>query len=213
MNDSKKSHNWPESFFRWAYTERARMVRDLASGKEVSRDQVFLNFTRHTPVFISHGPAGLNGSVKGVGFLPREEYLESTLKAYLEHIETGWDEGYSGRGLNLLTQHMWGEGCEKKVDFSVLGSLEMAFKHSWENFRHNDGVTLLFYQPPMISFEVRGRIRIDEGGLYHQFINAQHDVYHKPNPGAWDQRAAYIITIQEIFDNSATKEGFGKKIL
>ena len=48
--------------------------------------------------------------------------------------------------------------------------------------------------------------------LIQQFINAQHDVYHAPNIERWVTRPAYKFNIEEIFDNSANKNGFGTQI-
>ena len=54
-------------FFNWAYKTRANTVKALAEGKMMSPEKMFLSFTSHDPVFISNGPEGLNGSVKGIG--------------------------------------------------------------------------------------------------------------------------------------------------
>ena len=48
--------------------------------------------------------------------------------------------------------------------------------------------------------------------LLQQFVNAQHDVYHLPNVERWVTRPVYKFTVEEIFDNSANKMGFGTKI-
>ena len=48
--------------------------------------------------------------------------------------------------------------------------------------------------------------------MYHRLINAQHDVYHQPHVESWTNRPAYIFIIDEIYDNSATDEGFGNHI-
>ncbi len=202
----------PEKFQKWIYEDRAAMVRRMA-GEEVRPETLFLGFTRHNPAFITSGPGGLNGSIKGVGFVPKKEYLEETLQAYLRHIDRGWRDGYSQEGLNVLVQHLWAPECTERIDFSVLGSLEMAFKHSWTNLQDNKAVTLLFYQPPMVSFEVRGEVEIHHDGLYQQYLNAQHDVYHKPNKERWASRPAYIVRIKEIYDNSASRDGFGTRLL
>lgn len=213
-------------FFNWAYRTRGNTVKALAEGQMMAPEKIFLSFTSHDPVFISHGPAGLNGSVKGIGFIPREEYLEEALAAYIEHIKSydPADKGYSNRGLKLLMKWLYSEEAEKTVDFSHIYSVEMAFKHSWANFQVNPEATLLFYQPPMLSFEVRGKMEIvgehNELGsvspyelpLIQQFINAQHDVYHAPNIERWVTRPAYKFTVEEIYDNSANKVGFGTKI-
>ena len=202
----------PSSFYRWAYGKRADMVRRLAAGEKVDPTKMFLSFTTHCPTFISSGPAGLNGSVKGIGWLPKEEYRKETLDAYLKHIATGWRDGYSEDGLRLLVDLLYGEGCEERIDFTVMSSMELAKKHSWENFNANDDVTLSFFEPPVIHYEVRGKIEIVHDGLLHQLVNAQHDVYHKPGPERWPNRPVYIVHIEEIFDNSATKTGFGTKM-
>lgn len=213
-------------FFNWAYRTRGNTVKALVEGVEMIPEKVFLSFTSHDPVIISHGPAGLNGSVKGIGFIPREEYLEEALAAYIEHIKTydPADKTYSQRGLQLLMKWLYSEEAEKTVDFEHIYSVEMAFKHSWANFQDNSDATLLFYQPPMRSYEVRGKMEIigerHEIGsispfdlpLLQQFINAQHDVYHAPNIERWVTRPAYRFTVEEIFDNSASKLGFGTVI-
>ena len=213
-------------FFNWAYRTRGNTVKAMLEGKMMSPEKIFLSFTSHDPVFISNGPAGLNGSVKGIGFIPREEYLEEALAAYIEHIKTfdPEDKTYSNRGLELLMKWLYSEEAEKTVDFSNIYSVEMAFKHSWANYQVNPEATLMFYQPPVLSYEVRGKMEIvgahNELGscspfdlpLIQQFINAQHDVYHAPNIERWVTRPAYKFVIEEIFDNSANKQGFGTQI-
>lgn len=203
----------PERFYQWAYQGRAEMVRRMASGEKIPPETIFLNFTRHCPTFVSQGPAGLNGAVKGVGFIPKTGYLEETTADYLDHIGRGYREGYSQDGLQLLVKHIWGANCAGRIDFSRLGSLELAKRHSWANYSANPEITLCFFQPPAVSFEVRGRVEIQESGPYHTFINAQHDTYHRPAPERWPSRPAYIIHIAEIWDNSAAKEGFGTRLL
>lgn len=210
-----------ESFFKWAFETRAQNVIRLSRGDMVSPEKVFLSFCSHDPAFVSNGPAGLNASIKGVGFLPKDEYLEETLDAYIAHIKTydPEDKGYSTRGLELLIRCMYGEEARSRVDFSKLGSLELAKKHSYANYLVNPEATLIFYQPPAISYELRGKMEIhdqmDSGKreIYQQFINAQHDVYHAPDMSRWLTRPAYIFRIEEVFDNCVSKDGFGEKMI
>ena len=186
-----------ESFFNWAFRTRANSVLKLYNGEMVSPEKMFLSFCSHDPAFVSNGPAGLNASIKGIGFLPKDEYLEETLAAYIEHIKTydKDDKEYSKRGLALLVKYMYGEEAQKRVDFTKVGSLEMA-----------------------ISYELRGKMEIYdecESGkreIYQQFINAQHDVYHAPDMTRWLTRPAYIFRIEEVYDNCVTPEGFGNKM-
>jgi len=209
-----------EAFFNWAFRSRAQTVIKLHEGEDMPREKVFLSFCSHNPAFVSHGPDGLNGSIKGVGFLPKPEYMEEVLDAYMEHIKSydGDDQAYSKRGLAVLVEHLYRPEVHARIDFTRLGSLEMAKNHSWNNYRANPEATLIYYQPPMISYELRGSVEIydeAESGkreLYQQFINAQHDVYHRPNIDRWLTYPAYVFGIREVWDNCATKEGFGTQM-
>ena len=209
-----------ESFFKWAYDARAATVLKLLRGEEISHEKIFLGFCSHTPTFVSNGPAGLNASIKGIGFFPKPEYLEETLEAYLEHIKsyTPEDKEYSKRGLAVLEKFLYSEEGKNRIDFTRLGSLELAKKHSYINYKANPEATLCYYQPPAISYELRGKMQIideTESGkreIYQQFINAQHDVYHAPNMDRWLSRPAYVFEIEEVYDNGVSKEGFGTKM-
>lgn len=204
----------PEAFLNWAYHGRAALIRRQAEGEHVAPHEIFLGFTRHNPAVVSYGPAGLNASIKGVGYVPKPTFVQETLDAYLEHIGRGWRDGYSQEGLRLLMRLLYGSDSPGRLDFTRFGSLELAQDHTWANLRANPSVTLLFYEPPAVSFEVRGRAEIhEEGSLYHRLINAQHDVYHQPHPERWAKRPAYLFTIEEMYDNSATREGFGRRLL
>lgn len=209
-----------ESFFNWSFKTRANTVMKLYNNEEMSREKIFLSFCSHNPALVSNGPDGLNASIKGVGFIPKPEYLEETLAAYIEHIKTydGNDEEYSKRGLAVLVKYLYSPEAHHRIDFTRLASLEMAKKHSWNNYLANPEATLIYYQPPMISYELRGKMEIHDElssgkrEIYQQFINAQHDVYHRPDMSRWLKYPAYIFRIEEIWDNCATKEGFGTQL-
>ena len=160
MQSSKK-------FFNWAFNTRAENVIKLQKGEMTSPEKMFLSFCSHEPAFVSYGPAGLNASVKGVGFLPKDEYLEETLEIYLKHIATyePGDKSYGERGLKLLVEQMYGEEARKRIDFTKLGSLEMAKKQSWTNYQVNPEACLIFHQPPMISYKLKGKVEIYDENL------------------------------------------------
>ena len=210
-----------EAFFKWAYDTRGNTVKKLLAGEEIDHNKFFLSFCSHTPTFVSNGPAGLNGAIKGIGFMPKEEYLEETLAVYLEHINSYVAEEqkeYSQRGLVILEKYLYSDWAKDRVDFARLGSLELVKKHSYINYKANPEATLCYYQPPAISYELRGQMRIldenDSGKreIYQQFINAQHDVYHAPNVDRWLTRPAYVFEIEEVYDNGVSKEGFGTQL-
>lgn len=202
----------PERFLNWAYEKRAKLVKRQIESENIHPRDIFLGFTTHTPAIITNGSAGLNGSIKGIGFLPKRECIEEILDIYMAHIATTDQPGYSERGLKILYERIYNTHAREHIDFGILGTLEMAKSHTWTNLNENPHATLLFYEPPAISFEARTTAEIHADGIYHKFINAQHDMYHRPNTNSWMDKPAYIFRIEKIFDNSVSKDGFGTMI-
>lgn len=215
-------------FFEWAFRTRGNAVKELAAGKNMSAEKMFLSFMSHNPVFVSSGPAGLNGAVKGIGFIPKEEYLAEALKVYKKHIASydPEDREYSSRGLQVLIDCLYSEEAEKNIDFEHVYGVEMAFSSSYKNYLENPQGSMVFYQPPVTSFELKGKMELigehhssdenispDTLPVLQQFVNAQHDVYHTPDTSRWKTRPVYRFTIEEIYDKSSTKSGFGTRIL
>jgi hypothetical protein len=182
----------------------------MADGDRVPPRELFLGFCRHTPVVCSDGPAGLNAAVKGVGFIPCSDYIEAVTQRYLAHIGQGSTENYSRDGLRLLADVLYGDGCADVLDFSLLGSLELAKGRTWQNLQATRQAVLLFYEPPVTSFEVRTRVAIHaEGSPYHTLINAQHDVYHGPGRERWPECPAYVFHIESVRNKAPKPNGWG----
>ena len=210
-----------KKFFEWSYEKRGQIVKSLAKGEMKTPEKMFIDFLSHEPAFISYGPAGLNASVKGVGFIPKDEHLEEVLEIYIKHIETykEGDKTYGQRGLEILIDQLYSDEARKRMDLSRLASLELAKRQSWTNYQVNPEACLIFNQPPVASYKLKGKMEIyDEQisgkrEIYQQIINAQHDMYHTPNGmDKWKEKPAYIFRIEEVYDNSATKAGFGKRM-
>ncbi|MGE5654285.1 MAG: hypothetical protein ACM3ZQ_08530 [Bacillota bacterium] len=201
-----------ERFWTWAYVQRATLMRKMAAGSSIGGPNFFLDFCRHTPTMITNGPAGINGAIKGVGFLLQDDYLEAAVDDLMAHIERGWHDGYSDEGLQLLVRHLWGEGCASHIDPHYLTSIELACKHSYANVMADPQVTLVYYQPPAVSFELRGTAQLINSGRVHTFVNAVHDAYHRPNLSRWTERPVYLMRVEEIYDNSVGRDAFGRRI-
>jgi hypothetical protein len=207
-------------FFNWAYKTRANTVKAIDAGENMDPNKMFLSFCSHDPTLITNGPAGLNASIKGIGFVPKKELLEDILeKEYIPHIKTydPEDKTYSERGLKILIKNLYCDEAAKNIDFTVITTLEMAKNHTYKNLlatqdeKGGQNATLSFYQPPAIAFEVRGHCYLTED-IYQRFVNAQHDMYHAPNMERWPARPAIVFQIQEVYDNSANKQGFGAQL-
>ena len=211
----------PEEFIKYVFEDRRKVIELITSGKKPRN--FFVEFTRHTPAIISYGPAGINGSIKGVGFVLKREFLEGVtrkleefLKSQVESVEGSveyWGEAEEARvkALKLLLKEVY---VKERIDFTLLSSIELAKKHSWINFKANPVATILFFTPPAISYEVRAEVEIHEKGIYWRYVNAVHDVFHLAGARKlrdWSKTPVYIFKIKEIYDNSPRK--MGEKIL
>ncbi len=195
---------WLEYFFH----HRIRLINELCKEGRVKGD-FLVEFTRTTPVVVTYGSAGLSGSVKMVGFVPRSKYIvELADKAYrYAYIER---PGNDMRSIAcILSKEFY---RMELIDLVLIGGLEMGFKHSWVNIRETGKATLLFYTPPETSFEVRVDVEIHDGidDPYRKYLNSIHDLFHWG--GFRSNYPAYVFRVREIYDNSARHGGFGKKI-
>lgn len=197
----------PEKFLRYVFYDRLEFLKRMLRGDVDPRD-VYLMFTRANPVFITDGPAGLNGSVKMIGFVPKGEYLHEMLEKAREVLRRKSAMGMK-YVLKELTEYFYDIN---KLDLKVFGALEMARKHTWENVKASGKVTLLFYTPPITSFEVRCDAEIAEEGEIMEYLNLMHDLYHGTHNSPRVKYPAYILRIREIYDKSASREGFNKLI-
>jgi len=197
----------PEKFLKYVFYDRLEFLKRMLQ-EHVDPREVYLMFTRANPVFITYGPAGLNGSVKMVGFIPRREYLHEMLERAHEVAERKSREGIK-YVLKELTEYFYDIN---RLDLTVFGALEMARKHTWENVRASGKVTLLFYTPPITSFEVRCDAEIREEGEVVEYLNIMHDLYHGSPNSTRVKYPAYVLRIREIYDKSASREGFDRLI-
>ncbi len=203
----RRSLGLPENFIRYIFYERLDSVRSMVSGR-LSDKEIYLAFTRTSPVVITHGPAGLSGSVKMVGFIPRKEYLEKALEELRRIRENSVDRGFRG----IINDFLRVAYNEEWIDFTALGGLELAMRHSWVNIRETHKATLLFFTPPIVSYEVRCSVEIHEDGPVWEYLNLLHDIFHRVPGEPPGKHPAYVFRFEEIYDNSATNEGFGRLI-
>jgi hypothetical protein len=81
----------------------------------------------------------------------------------------------------------------KKLDFKKLSSLELAEKHTYQNLIENKQAVLVFFIPLITSYEVKCRVEIYLNNLYHDYVNAVHDLFHKLKiKRDWSKTPIYI---------------------
>jgi len=231
----------PEKFLKWNYYPRRRLAEQMLKGEIGDPSKFFLEFTRHNPVLCtaavnSDGSIEVNGKVIGLGYVLKREILSEALKEFREHMKASDEvyekvkgekeamrklyEEHSVRGLKLMLKYVYKpeNEAEKFVDFEKLATVELAkrlpwsSKHTWNIVQRSRNACLVFFQPPMISFEVRGIIDIHIDGEYHELVTLIHDAYHYTPPEHRRDRPVYIINVTEVYDNSPSRSGFGTKI-
>ena len=187
------------------------------------------------------GSVLINGKVMGVGFVLKPDYLKEATAAFREFMikegidaqsaikaggydrfgsAKGMPEEWQIRALELLQKYMYfdKDKAKEKLDFEKLGTVEMGTEfpgraaHMSRYIEQNKKATLVFFTPPMISFELRAEVEIHTSGDMFDFVHGVHDVYHGENPDLVD-KPAYIFNIKEVYDNSATKKGFGQRLV
>ncbi len=173
----------------------------MAEGR-LTRKDTLVGFMRHTPAVVSSGPGGLNASIKGVGVVHREEFLPDTLQkieAYLKEHPRPAPRTSTG----FLLDEIY---VPEKVDPTRISTIELARRHTYQNLKDGGAATLLFYEPPSVTYELRCTARCFHEGLLFRFVNGLHDVFHGRRDD-WSHTPVYIFTIAEIYDNHPKKMG------
>jgi len=230
----------PRKFLNWNYFPRRKLIQNILENKIENPAKFFLEFTRHNPTLCTaaevNGKIIVNGKIVGIGYVPLKERIPECLRIFREHIKIS-DEKYekvkgdrkelqklyrehADRGLRLLLDHIYvsEDKAFETIDFEKMATIELAkrlpqsSKHTWDLIQKNKYVCLVFFQPPSISYEIRGVAEIREEGDYHEIVNLIHDCYHYTPPDARKDRPVYLINVLEVYDNSASPSGFGTKI-
>ena len=191
----------PEEFINYAFDERVKIIRKMLSGN--ISDEILIGFTRHNAAIITCGSAGINGSIKGVGFIHKKEYLHKTLENMRKELKSEYN---MLRARKFLIEEIY---VRDKIDFEKIVSLELARKHTWQNLMNGEKkATILFFTPPSRSYEVRCDVEIHVDDEVWEYTNSLHDIFHRPEkPRDWKKTPAYLFKIREIYDNSEDKMG------
>jgi len=232
----------PEQFLKWNYYPRRDNAKRFFEGRnEKDMNRFFLESTRHNPALCTayqrDDAIFVNAKIVGVGYVLKKDRLPKAVSAFKQHLEKGdqlFDDAgedkarigeamkrYQREAMFLLMEHIYLPEEESHVfmDFTKMSTMELAkakpwsSKHTWEIVQKNRTACLLFYQPPNISFELRGRLDVHTEGLYHEFVNAVHDAFHYVSPEKRrTERPVYIFNVEEVYDNSPTPNAYGTKI-
>jgi hypothetical protein len=155
----------PQRFIEWQIQSRRDLFAKLLGRTPVS----FL--ASHLPVLATLTPGGeINLANKGVGLVPKEEYLKDYVKLLTHALDQThghpWEETLVVRvqTASELLQH------PEHIDPYRLGSLEIFEGQTYQNIQKNSKVSLLFTgsSPEYLSFQLDG---------VAQIVAAEHSVY------------------------------------
>ena len=231
----------PGKFLEWNYYPRRRLIEQMIKGEVRDYSRFFLEFTRHNPVLCTaaldeNNKVEINGKVVGVGYVVKKKYLKKYIEIFENHLQktdiayekvkgnkqelNRLYEEHSKRGLSLLLEHIYLERrkAEEIIDFEKLATVELAkriphsSKHTWKLVQRNKSACIVFFQPPSISYELKGLLSVHENDDYHKFVTLVHDAYHYTPLEFRSDRPVYIFHVLEVYDNSPSMHGFGKRI-
>jgi hypothetical protein len=199
----------PEQIMSWFVSSRQRFMNDLRQGKPLKY------FSAHLPVMATwnhHNPFPVNMTVKGIGLIPRTEYLEDYIDIFegtlAESRALTWHESLSIRidAMNRLYNEV------EVFEPTLLGGLEIFEGKAFENLQENAYTSLLYVGMShtedgiqYISFQVNGQVEIlEKDSLSYRFLLAsrklfEFDKFHLYQP---DYPFGYLINVMEVRDKS-----------
>jgi nucleotide-binding universal stress UspA family protein len=167
-------------------------------------------FTSHLPVMVtqSEGPAfAFNCSNKGVGYLPKAQYLGEFAALFRETIERTkgrpWQESLEER-INAVSRFYFDR---EKIDYRALSSLEIFEKTTFNNLTRHPFAALHYTGngPDYVSFQVNCAVEIiGPQDPRHEFVKLARVMFEYDSFHIAQHRFpyAYVFWISEVADKT-----------
>lgn len=167
-------------------------------------------FHQHLPVLVTHVPGSpfpFNCGNKGVGFLPKHEFLAGYIELYRQTIEASKSIPWRNSLPDRITAARSFHENREAIDFRCLTSIEIFQKQTFRNLQHYPLASLLFTgsTPEYRSFQLNCAVEIiDREDPRFTFIRLsrrlfEFDGFHIAQP---DFAYGYIFWISEIMDKT-----------
>ena len=206
----------PPSMFDFLIDYRLRAIK-VMRGEEEDTDNVSVTSSMlHSPPMATRGSPGffpVNTAAKGIGFVPKDEYIEKWVEKFEVHIneaiENGPESNQDARFQALVDFYE----AKNEISPKILGTIELFGFRSWRNMKYDPRISLLYNanyrtgsgRPQYISFEVRGIIEIiEKNTMRWRWQRNIHDLFHQR--GAEDRRSGdwpvgvLTIHVTEVID-------------
>ncbi len=188
-----------DSFFSWQLSTRLKSLRIL-----IGEEKGVPNFSTHTAVLATKSAREgftINCCIKGLGLVPKAEYLESLSAKALELIEKARNYGAADTFKERVQFLIELYSNPDIFDRRFLSSIEMYYKRSYENILKDPRSTLLFYDQTSgysVMFNVVAEL-IDNNDIFYRYVVAIHDLFHIPrNPETKIDRYKYAYRFWPI---------------
>ncbi|HOJ88306.1 MAG TPA: hypothetical protein PLP64_06185 [Pseudothermotoga sp.] len=169
-----------EDFYNWQLQTRSKGLK-IFLGLEKGAP----NFSPHTVVMSTYSEDTefpVNSCIKGLGLVPKDEYIEDLAKKAMDLIqlarEKGINETFRERVQFLLNLYDNPDLFNK----SVLSSIEMYYKKSYQNVLKDPRATLLFYDQ-MTGYSIMFNVVVElipRTDPFYKYVTAVHDLFHVP---------------------------------
>jgi hypothetical protein len=199
----------PTKCLEWLATSRIEFLNSMKEGHPTKY------LAAHLPVMAtwSDDPSfPVNMTVKGLGLLPEQEYLQHFTDIFesviAESCTMPWNESKHLR-INAMTKFY---GNLNNFDPVVLGGLEIFGGKALENLRKNPYASLLYvgmshtsHRIQYISFQVNSNVTIlEKSDPYYRFLLASRKLFeferfHLYQP---DYPFGYLFNVAEVVDKS-----------
>lgn len=200
----------PIEFLQWLVSSRVRFLDGLKDGLAMRY------FSAHLPTMITWGKEGgqfpVNMTVKGIGLIPKLEYLEHCTKLF---EQTAQDAVASDWGKSLTKRMEASKKLYSDINHfepSLLGGLEIFEGSALENLKQNPNASLLYVgmmntenAMKYISFQVNGEVElIDKENPYYKYLLSSRKLFEfdKFHLYQSDYPLGYLIKVKEVRDKS-----------
>ncbi|MFQ5651079.1 MAG: hypothetical protein ACE5IY_14155 [bacterium] len=207
-------HDFTPEFLRWQLEDRRAIFQDIAA------KDIVPSFASHLPVVTTVNPNGalfpFHTSTKGVGLLPRDEYLQHYCDYFrrLIDLSNGADRKQSKcQRVEAILKFYNSD----HIATNKLGLLEIFRGNSFRNIEANPLVSLQFTSagPHYKSFQINGIAEIVDGSdLNFQFIWLarrlfEYESFHIQHP---EYTTGYVVWVSEVYDKAPIRGKAGKRL-
>jgi hypothetical protein len=196
----------PLNKIEWMEEGRRRVYGTILNGRAAT----LTGPSHHLPMVTTYSPDAtfpFNCCNKGVGFQPKQEYLEECIDHLHDvHMRTRgkpWQESIRDR----VEAAQWFYFNREMIDYRRLATLEIFEKNTYRNLRRNPLASLLYTgdAPVFVSFQINAAVEIvDQGDPRHTFTMLMRTLFESEPFHIYQPQFpyAYIFWISEVISKT-----------